>query len=290
MILLLIIKQIIMKRTLKITVYTSILLTFGLLFGVMNSCTTEENYPISSKENFLQSLKENVPIFSQKKLALNKRTRGIGIETTNSTYEHGIIIDFLEDSPKPENVDLEKIETFGDLMTLIRDTDATIQLTDSIDGNSDNTIVISEEQAKNALKDIVIKCKQYLYLRGMTEYDIQEMLKEENVDETQLVPLVLAMEYQEREGNIASTLTPGNKKNIPFIITCKAINSNDLLHFGTCLLKASGIDIFTCIASSGLKTWSAAQIKKSFKTIVKKAFGPIGVAIFMIEFSNCVFY
>ena len=141
---------------------------------------------------------------------------------------------------------------------------------------------------KRTLKITV--CTSILLTFGLLFGVMNSCTTEENVDETQLVPLVLAMEYQEREGNIASTLTPGNKKNIPFIITCKAINSNDLLHFGTCLLKASGIDIFTCIASSGLKTWSAALIKKSFKTIVKKAFGPIGVAIFMIEFSNCVFY
>lgn len=179
---------------------------------------------------------------------------------------------------------LSEIKTVADIIELVEDTGADYSF-DPKDEYPDS-ISLSENEAKVALNPLVAESKKYLYSKGLSESDIKEMLAENNVDETTLVPFVLALiEYENNE----QTISLANATPFPNLF---ALNANamtvDWAKVGNCALQAIGIDFLFSVGSSNLKTWGIAAIKRAFKPIAQRLLGPIGALIAVGSFAYCL--
>lgn len=197
-----------------------------------------------------------------------------------------IYVDYPEDTSKPIKELCEFVSTAQDMIALHRLTAAEF--------STDNTgteykIQISEDEAKQSLSPLVEQSRQYLYSKGMSENEIQNMLTENNADETQLVPFVLLLINQEcREMELAKNerqKAPNNFLQL-FVIPCRASNLNAVFDCG---MEALGVDFLFAAGTSITKTWSVAIIKKAFKSIAQKALGPVGAAIAVGSFGWCLY-
>lgn len=161
--------------------------------------------------------------------------------------------------------------------------DATVSIFN--DGTAVDSVAISVNEAKQKLAPMVAKSRAYLLRNGMTNADIDEMLREKNVDETELVPLVLAM--MEYDGSLYTGMAPfcapktGGKDY-------NQSSKPDWKKIGNCALEALGFNIGTQIITSACNSWSKAVIMKAFKTIAKKSCGPVGVVLTVGAFANCM--
>lgn len=173
--------------------------------------------------------------------------------------------------------------TLKDFTEYLELTEATAQMFN--DGTAIDSVSISVTEAKEKLAPMVAKSRQYLHRFGMTDQDIDQMIRENNSDETALVPLVLAM--MEYDGSLQSG-------NAPFYAPStggkdyEQSSQIDLKQVGDCVLKALGADLVHLIFTSGVNSWTRALIMKLFKEVAKKAIGPVGVAIAVTVFANCM--
>lgn len=55
-----------------------------------------------------------------------------------------------------------------------------------------------------------------------------------------------------------------------------------------CAIQAIGVDIITQLTKSEVKTWSVKVVKRLFKTVLPKMYGPAGVAIMVADFAICI--
>ena len=161
--------------------------------------------------------------------------------------------------------------------------DATVSIFN--DGTAVDSVAISVNEAKQKLAPMVAKSRAYLLRNGMTNADIDEMLRENNVDETELVPLVLAM--MEYDGSLYTGMAPfcapktGGKDY-------NQSSKPDWKKIGSCALLALGCDIFDSFRNSACRSWSKAVIIKAFKIVAKRAYGPVGVVIAVGSFAGCM--
>lgn len=154
------------------------------------------------------------------------------------------------------------------------------------DGMHDGEILLSESEVKSSLAHLVQSSKRYLYSKGMSEEEIQEMLGEENADETVLVPFVMSLcDLEKQEYTFELSRSESNTFNL-FATTAYAAN-NDWAKVGSCAMQALGLDVITEFAYAG-KVLTKAAIKSIFKTAAKRILGPIGVAIALVEFGVCM--
>ena len=113
---------------------------------------------------------------------------------------------------------------------------------------------------------MVKESKQWLYSRGMSETDIQEMLTEEGATESELIPFALG--YMESD-NILLTRV-------------------DWYQVVDCGLYALGFDFTGFMFTSGFKTRGKVAIMRAFKCVAQKALDPAGGAIAVIAFAGCM--
>lgn len=204
----------------------------------------------------------------------NKARGAISLNSTNSTpQDFGVKRVYVDLSLADEPVDLKTISTPGQIMDLVKTFGAEISLIN--DGTFDNSILISEEESLKALNPLIQNSKQYLYDKGFSESEIQDMLVENNVDESALVPFVMVLTEEE-----------GYQLNNNLVPTSRSVTV-DWGRAGHCALKALGADLFYAFKQSAANTWSKVILKKAFKTIASKVLGPVGVGIAVIEFSIC---
>lgn len=236
----------------------------------MTSCKDGDaenlEYDAKTAVQFNSTLRENVESFMEVPVVVNPTTR---VALPNGSPALTDVKRVYVDMPLGEQpVKLEGIKTSGQIFTLVRETGAELTLIDK--GNNSPSIDVSEEECMEALAPLIRDSKKYLYGKGFTETEIQEMLRENNVDESALVPFVLALAEEE-----------ANQNNV------NVTRSVDWGQVGSCALHAIGADIFYGLDKSMLKTWSKKLIMKAFKTAAVRACGPIGVAITVVDFSVC---
>lgn len=99
---------------------------------------------------------------------------------------------YLE-SPQPllldEAISKKNLVTFNDVIALQDELGISISSTPS--SYTIDSVFVDTKKVENALDPMVKESKQWLYSRGMSETDIQEMLREEGATESELVPFVL---------------------------------------------------------------------------------------------------
>lgn len=223
------------------------------------------------------------PNVIQKQIA----TRGINLDSTDLKLI--IISSPKEIPPEFRNLVLETA-TIPDVIDITKNLNAELVLYDNTSKymykeGTDIAVEISENKTRNALKPLLQESKKFLYERGFSEEEIQTMLKEENADESDLIPLVLVI--SEDEYNQSLTAHRYSVTNNFLAVSCFAGGISMKVALD-CAIKAIGADILYALSSSGTKIWSKYSIKKAFKVVAKRCLGPIGVAIAVVEFSVCL--
>lgn len=259
-----------MNKKVKKLVFCGVIAICG---AFMASCNDggEENLISDAKTaaQFNSSLRENVESFMKVPVVVNSATRSIPIVNNSSVPSPTVRVYF--ETPSNEPIVFGQLMTAEQIFIAARETCAKLTLTDN--GNNSPSVEVSEEACKEALAPLIEDSKKYLYGKGFTEAEIQEMLKENDADESELVPFVLAL-TEEEETNLS----------LENMTRCTDL---DWAKIGRCALEAIGADIFAGLDKSLLKTWNKKLITKAFKTVAKRVCGPVGVAIMVVEFTIC---
>lgn len=266
----------------KLSLLTAV---FIISFIGLNSCNNKtlddsQLHVSSEANNFLNFYSKNYEEITTPPIKPAAKTR-----SKNDNDIVTIYVDFPEDTSEPIKELCEFVSTAQDFIALHRLTAAEFSTDDT---GSEYKIEMSEDEAKQSLSPLVEQSKQYLYSKGMSENEIQDMLTENNVDETQLVPFVLLLINQEcREMELAKINQQKAGFNFLqlFVTPCKAA---DLSAVFDCGMEALGVDFLFAAGTSVAKTWSTAVIKKVFKSVAQKALGPVGAVIAIGSFGWCL--
>lgn len=265
----------------------TLIVLFGLfcVFGsAVYSC--QERDSIDNHEgykNFRSNFYKSYSLFTATDITPKALTR-----TTDGGWDNldSIYIDLPEGSDTEDVDSIGSIECFEDVVDVMCKTGAT--LSEYRSETTDTSFVVSEEKVSQALTPLISDCKEYLYSKGLTDADIQEMLLENNCEESSLIPFVLVLTNWEAEdlyGNVVHTNWFFSK----MIATTAYADGVDLYKLGGCVAEALGADLLFSLAQSAGKSWAKAALKKTFKFVAKRMFGPVGAAIAIIEFSHCMF-
>lgn len=175
----------------------------------------------------------------------------------------------------------QNTESMQGIVDLVHEADAVIQY-ESTPTNSNYQINVPIETIVNSLNPLVQESKQYLYTKGFSEQDIQQMIAEENAEEIDLIPFVMALTRAENTQAVARNNYSGFFVNSAY---ARAITWSDA---GACAVAALLGDFAGFAYGSSATVWSMAAMKTAFKSIAKKMFGPVGVAIAVAEFGICL--
>ena len=260
---------------------------------IFDSCKKSEYEKSPGKkanDNFISSLQANKKTLSSVAFRVDSKQNKIGKKNVMARYadpaptpdEVPVYIQFPADESNQTNAPFQKPETMEELVELIHSTDAIIQY-EPTSTNSGNQINLPIETIRTSLNPLIQESKQYLYAKGFTEQDIQQMIKDENAEETDLVPFVIALSEIESSQMVA--VTNNYSKLLPFNSAYAKLQWSDV---GTCAMKAIGADILAGLYQSSASVWSVAVLKKAFGTVAKKMVGPVGAAIAAIEFGWCL--
>ena len=235
-----------------------------LPFAVVASCQSEE-------VELTSEISENpVSLATMQSLYIDCLKQPVIVSNVTSTRAVIKLAPIYLESPQPllldETISKESIVTFNDVIALQDELGISIGSTPS--SNTIDSVFVDIKKVENALEPMVKQSKQWLYSRGMSETDIQIMLTEKGATESELVPFVLGCMEAE---NLLLARSAGWVEEA-----------------AKCALKAIGFDFAVFLGNSGVKTWSKAAIKRAFKIAAKKALGPAGVAIAVIEFGICM--
>ncbi|MDE6696976.1 MAG: hypothetical protein K2K25_08850 [Muribaculaceae bacterium] len=193
------------------------------------------------------------------------------------------VIADLELVEPSQNVDIASIKTYGNMHEMQTKYDVEFHVMEHEPVGRQSVILVSEEETLEALKPMIDKSKQYLYRKGFTDSEIDEMLTENNVSPAYLIPLVLALMEDEE-----------NHEAAEFINDCDALTrSNPAMEKALgCLSSAIGLDVITMLISEvpnpEVQVWTKKAIKLLLRRIAPKICGTIGVAIIFIDYLNCI--
>lgn len=263
---------------------------------LLDSCKNEESEVETSSHEFVSSYNHMLEKLSSTIIVTNKsntamRSAPINEDEPDDPVEETILVYLLYPKGTPEDIkDLsEEVVTIQDLSDLIHLTDATLQYVPNED-NMVYKIKVSEPLLMEGINPMIQSSKEYLYSRGFSEQEIQDMIQENNATESDLIPFVL--KWSEASLSESSTTTPVSQ----FKTKCLGAFSTPLYakelvvsDYVDCALDAIGINVLAGLSWSGAKTWSKVAAKKAFAAVAKRALGPIGAAITAISFGICLY-
>lgn len=195
------------------------------------------------------------------------------------THELVTYINFpSEVTPETYNL-FQNVNSVQAISDLIHQTNAIVEY-DATPKNSNYKIIVPIETVINKLTPLVQESKLYLYAKGFTEQDIQQMILEENATEQDLIPFVISLKQIE---NIQSSQIARNYSN--FFVKSANAGTNPYVE---CALAAIGADAIWAIGGTSASSWSKAAMKIAFKKIAPRFLGPWGVAIAIISFGICM--
>lgn len=183
-------------------------------------------------------------------------------------------LDFPEETNPQVINDFSSNANIENLTTILANHGVSID--DSINTDAEVIIQVPNDEIRTALEPLVVEAKNYLISKGATTQQINEMLQEEGAEDIDLIPFVKALTSAEAQQYVV--------KNITFPFLSEA-NANKILECG---IKALGFDALAALAQSTASAWTWGAIKTAFKTVAKKMYGPIGVAVAVIEFGICM--
>lgn len=271
---------------------TIISVAFALLLGaiiIFDSCKKNDIVIVDEAVNrFINNYNLNLDKYISTNITTpdNTNTRSTAVTSENNT---SVYLLFPEDT-QPEIKELtEEVVTIQDLSDLIRLTDATMQYHPN-EHNINYKIEISEDKIVNEMEPFIKNAKEYLYRRGFSEEEIIEMIKENDANETDLVPFVLKLSEAELSDAVYAYKHQMQTLNLLDIFASPTYAKDlELMDYLDCALVAVGADVFYSLSWSGAKTWTKAAMKRAFSAVVKRALGPIGAAITVASFGICMY-
>lgn len=173
--------------------------------------------------------------------------------------------------------------TLADFAESMQSVDATLSTFN--DGTAVDSVLVSEAEAREKLAPMVRQAWKYLRGKGMTTAEIRGMLAANDADETELVPLMLAL--MESEGGferrivaysppVANTHQPAQDRQL------------DLERVGKCALQAIGVDAAFELLGAGVRKFSKELAVKLFACVAGKYAGPVTVIIMVADFALCL--
>lgn len=265
-----------------------------VVISLLPSCNNEEeeNDTFNSSTYFLCDFLNEIQLMSKSNIGFHsslQRSRRSPGNIINDTIIIGA--NFPEGTSQNYYEQAYNASSFNDLAQLAHETAA--EFTENVNDGTDCEVSLSKWAYDIALSDAIQESKEYLYNKGLTDEDIEEMLAENNADESSLVVFVLvlsAIETQQlAEDNETCSSSFESLQPIMKIYANNGIVSKEYAaKVLKCAMEATGIDIISQLQNSAIKTWSKAAIKKAFGTVIKRATGPAGVAIAIISFITCM--
>jgi len=272
-------------------IFTIKLVLFGIVF-IIQSCSNNEifqdNETVKAQESFLNSAKIGLSNLNGVKVNQKNNSTFAKSATFNEDFAT-ISVYTLPESDFTDFETLDKVSSFEELTTV----DGTELEVKYIDGStSDNitdsqelikTYTISIESAKQSLQPTLTEAKNYLRSKGLTDYDIQNLLTADEdgpaMSESDLIPAVMQLIAEEQNQNSIASL---NFSNI-------FIQSAHASQIGECAGDALGISAIAAVVNEGLYTSAGkALLKKAIRKVASRALGWVGAAIFVYEFGDCM--
>lgn len=257
---------------------------------IVQSCKKDDlpqsKNQLKAKENFLKALefhKNSISLISSKSI----RNGDLKMATQNTQYSYdsdgqyqAVYLDFPSTVSDEASSSIYGTTSIEGLSNLINEYDATLQYDPTI-SNSNYQFNIPIENLVNSLQPLVSESKNYLYSKGFTNSDIQNMIVEEGGTEEDLIPFVMSLTQ------IESNQQNANNYSSLFLNSAYAdgLDANDYIRCG---IVAIGVDVGWALMGSNASTWSIALMSKAFGAVAKRLLGPIGVAIAVVSFGVCI--
>jgi|HigsolmetaAR202D_1030399.scaffolds.fasta_scaffold16081_1 hypothetical protein len=259
-----------------------------LCIFIFDSCKKSEyanNNNTKAAKDFITALKTNKRAiadvsFSTKK-ENNTMARSVAPTTEQPNEYQSVYISVPSDIDAETNNLIYTTNSIQQLTDLVQITDLDIQY-EPITNNTSYQVNVPVEAVINSLQPMISESKQYLYAKGFTEQDIQQMLVEEQGIETDLIPFVMELTRLESEQAVASN------NYLNYFITsthARALTNNDFIRCG---IVAIGADFIYGLSGSMASSWTVSAMKKAFGAVAKRMLGPIGVAITVVSFGICI--
>lgn len=246
--------------------------------GCENMCDEAVDDGIESKSNysveqFCENYRVAYPKFGSSSIII---PQDMNYSRSNG---HDVTVVYVNVSDAGEDCDLTEVKTTEDFIRLKNEFNIDYSFVRDCEKYPDS-IIVDNEAIEAGFIPLIAESKNYLYGKGITEDQIQEMLIENETDEKTLVPVALAlMEYEFKGGaeyfDVDSSMYLDSR-------------SIDWVKVGGCAMAAIGLDILKDLSKFGKNvTWEI--VKKVFKTTAKRIAGPFGVACAVVEFTLCYF-
>lgn len=278
-------------KTRFIIVIATILVAIGL--NATMSCTNGVSDVPKVSDNadaFMSALCQGYYGLETTSLMPSASTRGGMFDANDCVI---VKVSFPADATPEEKELVHYVKTIQDLSSLYRITAADLTI-DSVESLRDfsqdsSTIVLSKSKAKVALKPYVKFGVNYLKAQGLTEVQIDSIKEVTNATDEDLVLAAMVLLNQELKNHESAIAKLSVNSFSLFATPSYAISRAYLSHAMDCGMQALGADIFAGLAQSTAKRWTKKIILKVFKTVAKKAIGPVGVAIAVGEFTWCMY-
>ncbi len=147
--------------------------------------------------------------------------------------------------------------------------------------NSDYFIDVPVENVISSLNPLVEEAKQYLYAKGFTNQDVQNMLVQEGGTELDLIPFVMSLTQVEANQSVSFNYSS-------FFVNSASARKIEANDYVACAAIAIGADILWALSTSSASTWSIPLMTRAFGAVAKRVLGPIGVAIAVVSFGTCL--
>ncbi len=166
----------------------------------------------------------------------------------------------------------------SDIVNVINSYDASVTYSKSGSGIS---LQVPTEKLVEKLEPSLQAAKNYLYSRGFSQQELTNMINEENGQEIDLIPFVMALVTIEDDSRTAIGFSE---------LFFNSAYAGDVTwkDYARCAMVAIGADVLWSLGGSSAKTWSKSAMRKAFKIVAKRFLGPIGVAISVVTFGVCI--
>ena len=259
---------------------------------IIQSCSKneifEDNAITQARNNFLNSAK--IGLSNLNKIDVNSKNKSSFAKSTALNEDFATISVYK--SSGSNFTDFNTLYNVSSLMELTSMDGVELEVS-YIDGSTSdnisdsqeliNSYSISIESAKQSLQPTLVKAKNYLRSKGLTDYDIRNLLTADGdgpaMSESDLIPAVMQLIAEEKNQNSFASL---NFSNV-------FIQSAHASQIGECAGDALGVADVVLALSGGLQTSAGkALLKKAIRKVATRALGWVGAAIFTYEFGDCM--
>lgn len=261
-----------------------LILSFIFIFESCKKYSQVDNINSQAKAKFLNALNQNRVNVGSTTFVINS---GIQTSVLNTAQDSGsdlndnesIFLNFPSNTDAKSKELFYNIKSIQELSNMINSYNAILQYEPSA-SNYDYQLKVPVENIKSSLIPLISESKQYLYSKGLSDYDISEMIKDNNGTEEDLILFVMSLTQAEKSSDVSFNL------NTLFVNTAFAkLDTNDYIR---CAVIAIGADVLWSLGTSDSSKWTKVAMKKAFGVVAKKLLGPFGVCIAVVSFGICI--